>query len=253
MMEILLIVLGLAIGSFLNVCIYRLPKHMSISKPRSRCPKCDYQLNFSENIPILSYLFLRGKCSNCNTKISLRYPLIEILTSVIFLVLYYYYGLTIETLLLCVLFSIVIIITFIDIDVQLIPNELLIIGLIPVLIYVILPGLSNIWVHLLGAVCLSGLFLLIGYIGKILYKEDSMGMGDVKYAFVIGLLLGWNSWFLAFGISFLTAAIIILIFSITKKLKSRQKIPFGPFMSIGLFTALILGDRIIEWYLQFYK
>jgi len=253
MMEILLIVLGLAVGSFLNVCIYRFPKHMSISKPRSRCPKCDHQLKFWENIPILSYIFLRGKCSNCNSKISLRYPLIEILTSIIFLLLHYYYGLTIQTLLLCILFSIVIIITFIDIDVQLIPNELLLIGLIPVLVYIILPGLSNILVHLLGAVCLSGLFLLIGYIGKILYKEDSMGMGDVKYAFVIGLLLGVKSGILAFGISFLSAAIIIFIYSITKKLKPRQKIPFGPFMSIGLFTTLIWGDRVIEWYLQFYK
>ena len=253
MIEILLIVLGLAIGSFLNVCIYRMPKHISISIPRSTCPKCEYQLKFWENIPVLSYLFLRGKCSNCNAKISLRYPLIEILTTLIFLLLYCYYGLTIQTLLLCVLFSTVIIITFIDIDVQLIPNELIIIGLIPVSIYIIIPGLSNIWMHLLGAVCLSGLFLLIGYIGKILYKEDSMGMGDVKYAFVIGLLLGWKSGILAFGISFISAAILIFIYLVTKKLKSRQKIPFGPFMSIGLLIALIWGDKIIEWYLLFYK
>ncbi|MBU0529479.1 prepilin peptidase [bacterium] len=253
MIEILLIILGLAIGSFLNVCIYRLPKHVSISKPRSHCLKCDNQLKPWENIPVLSYIFLRGKCSNCHTPISLRYPFIEILTSIIFLLLYYYYGLTIQTLLLCVLFSIVIVITFIDVDTQLISNELLIFGLIPVSIYIVLPGLSNIGTNLLGAIGLSGLFFLIGYFGKILYKEDSMGMGDIKYAFVIGLLLGWKSGILAFGISFLSAAIIIFIYSITKNLKPRQKIPFGPFMSIGLLIALIWGEKIIEWYLLFYK
>ena len=107
MIEILIIILGLAVGSFLNVCIYRLPKRESISKPRSRCPKCDNQLKPWENIPVLSYIFLRGKCSNCHTSISLRYPLIEIFTSLIFLLLYYYYGFTINVLLLCVFFSIV--------------------------------------------------------------------------------------------------------------------------------------------------
>ena len=138
MIEILIIVLGLAFGSFLNVCIFRLPNQESISRPRSRCPKCHHQLKFWENIPVLSYLFLRGKCSNCRANISLRYPLIEIITSLVFLLLYYYYGFTIKTLLLCVLISIVIIITFIDIDVQLIPNELLVLGLVPVSIYIIL-------------------------------------------------------------------------------------------------------------------
>ena len=253
MIEIFMIVFGLAVGSFLNVCIYRLPKGLSISKPRSRCLKCNHQLKFWENVPLLSYIFLRGKCSNCHTRISLRYPLIEILTSIIFLLLYSYYGFSINVLLLCVFFSIVIVITFIDIDTQLIPNKLLMFGLIPVSIYIILPGLSNIWMHLLGAIGLGGLIFLFGYIGKLIYKEDSIGMGDVKYAFVIGLLLGWRSGFLAIVISFLSAAIIIFVLFIQKKLKSRQKIPFGPFMSIGLLIALIWDDKIIDWYLQFFK
>jgi len=252
MVEILIIGLGLVIGSFLNVCIYRLPKQESISKPRSRCPLCNYQLKFWENIPIVSYFILCGKCSNCHGHISLRYPLVEILTSLTFLLLYFYYGFTIGTIILCALLCIVIIITFVDIDVQLIPNELLLISLIPITIYIMLISLSDIGTHLLGAIGLSLLLFLIGYFGKKLYKEDSMGMGDVKYAFVIGLLLGWKNGFLALGISFLFAAIIIFILYITKKLKSRQKIPFGPFMSVGLLIALIWGDKIIEWYLHFY-
>ena len=253
MIEILIIILGLSIGSFLNVCIFRIPAQVSISKPRSRCPKCKHQLKFWENIPVFSYLFLKGKCSSCRTPISIRYPLVEIFTSLLFLLLYYYYGFTIKTALLCMLFSIVIIITFIDIDVQIIPNDLLILGLIPVSIYVILLGLDNIMGHILGAMGLSAIFFLIGYLGKIFYKEESMGMGDVKYSFLIGLLLGWKSGLLALGISFLFAALFIVIIFIQKKLKSRQKIPFGPFMSIGLLIALIWGDKIIEWYLNFYK
>ncbi len=253
MIEVLIIILGLSVGSFLNVCIFRIPNREFISKPRSKCPKCKHQLKFWENIPIFSYLLLKGKCSSCHSHISLRYPLIEILTSLLFLLIYYFYGFTIETLLLCVLFSIVIIITFVDIDVQLIPNGLLILGLIPVSIYVILFGLENIWAHLFGAIGLSALFFLIGYLGKIFYKEDSMGMGDVKYAFLIGLLLGWKSGFLALGFSFIFAAFIIVILFIQKKLKSKQKIPFGPFMSLGLLVSLLWGHRIIEWYLHFYK
>ena len=253
MIEFLIIILGLSIGSFLNVCIYRLQHNESISKPRSRCPKCKHQLKFWENIPIVSYVFLRGKCSNCSLKISLRYPLIEILTSLLFLLLYYYYGYTIRTLLLIILFSIVIVITFIDIDVQIIPNKLLVLGLIPVSMYIALYGLNDIWGYLLGAFGLSALFLLIAYLGKIFYREDSMGMGDVKYAFLIGLLLGWKNGILALGISFIFAAVIIVVLFIQKKLKSKQKIPFGPFMSIGLLISLFWGDKIIEWYLNFYK
>ena len=112
-MIILVIILGLVIGSFLNVCIYRIQRNQSIIKPRSKCPVCGHKLKYWENIPILSYLFLRGKCSNCNTRISLRYPLVELLTSIVFLLLYYTFGYTVETFLFCILLCIVIIITFI--------------------------------------------------------------------------------------------------------------------------------------------
>jgi leader peptidase (prepilin peptidase)/N-methyltransferase len=244
-MIILVIILGLAVGSFLNVCIYRIQRNQSIIKPRSKCPVCDHRLKNWENIPILSYLFLRGKCSNCNTRISLRYPLVELLTSIVFLLLYYTFGYTVETFLFCILLCIVIIITFIDIDVQLIPNKLLVLCLVPTTIYIMLTGFNNIWIHLIGAIGLSGGFLLVGYLGKLIYKEDSMGMGDVKYAFVIGLLLGWKNGLLAVG--------IVLFLFIFKKLTPRQRIPFGPFMSIGLLVALVCGNKIINWYFHFYN
>ena len=247
------IVIGLVIGSFLNVCIYRLQKNESISKPRSHCPNCKYQLKVWENIPVLSYILLRGKCSNCKIKISLRYPLVEILNATVFVVVFYYFDISIETFLLMIFFSIVIIITFIDIDVQLIPNNLLLISILPIMAYILISQSNSYLSHIIGAILLALLFLIIGYIGKLIYKVDSMGMGDVKYAGVIGLLLGWEKGILAFVIAFFSAAAIIVIMSMYKKLSRKQRIPFGPFLSIGCFVAFFWGKAILNWYLGFYR
>lgn len=249
----LVIVLGLVIGSFLNVCIYRLQKNESISKPRSHCPNCKHQLKVWENIPVISYLLLRGKCSNCNIRISLKYPLVEMLTALVFSIIYYYFDISIETFLLMMFFSIVIIITFIDIDVQLIPNNLLIISILPIIAFILINQSNSYLNHINGAVLLALLFLIIGYVGKLIYKVDSMGMGDVKYAGVIGLLLGWEKGILAFVIAFFSAAAIIVIMSMYKKLSRKQRIPFGPFLSIGCFVAFFWGAEIMNWYLGFYR
>ena len=248
----LIIIIGLVIGSFLNVCIYRLQKHVSISKPRSHCPNCKHQLKIWENIPVLSYLLLKGKCSNCKIKISIRYPLVEILTDLTFVVIYHYFDISIETILLMIFFSIVIILTFIDIDVQLLPNNLLIISILPIIAFILINQTNSYLNHIYGAVLLASLFLMIGYVGKLIYKVDSMGMGDVKYAAVIGLLLGWEKGALALVIAFFSAAIIIIFMAIYKKLSRKQRIPFGPFLSIGCFAAFFWGTDILNWYLGFY-
>lgn len=250
---LLIIVLGLVVGSFLNVCIYRLPRDMSIVKPRSKCTNCDHQIRAWENIPIISYILLGGKCSNCKTKISIRYPLVEALTALIYFVIYFYYGLTIETLLLLILFSIMIVLTFIDIDFQLLPNNLLIIALIPILIFVYLQYSESLLNHLIGGIVMFTTFLFIGYIGKLAYKVDSMGMGDVKYAAMIGLFLGWKLGILAFVISFFSAAILIAVISIKRKIDRKQRLAFGPFLSLGCFVAFFWGSEIINWYMAFYK
>ena len=249
----LVIVLGLVIGSFLNICIYRLQKNESISKPRSHCLNCKYQLKVWENIPVISYLLLRGKCSNCNIRISLRYPLVEMLTALVFSIIYYFFGISIETLLLIIFFSIIIIITFIDIDVQLIPNNLLIISILPIIAFILINQSNSYLSHIIGAILLALLFLIIGYVGKLIYKVDSMGMGDVKYAGVIGLLLGWEKGILVFVIAFFSAAVIIVIMLMYKKLSRKQRIPFGPFLSIACFVAFFCGADILNWYLGFYR
>lgn len=249
----LVLVLGLVIGSFLNVCIYRLQKNESISKPRSHCPNCKHQLKVWENIPVISYLLLRGKCANCNIRISLKYPLVEMLTALVFSIIYYYFDISVETFLLMMFFSIVIIITFIDIDVQLIPNNLLIFSILPLVTFVIVNHPNSYQSHIIGGILLTLIFFIIGYIGKLIYKVDSMGMGDVKYAGVIGLLLGWEKGILAFVIAFFSAAAIIVIMSMYKKLSRKQRIPFGPFLSIGCFVAFFWGAEIMNWYLGFYR
>ena len=192
---------------------------------------------------------LRGKCSACGTTFSIRYALVEILTAAIYFTIYWRFGYTWETLLYILFFTVIIVLSFIDIDFQIIPNELLMISLVPVLVLLIFNGLDGIWNNLIGAVVLVGVFLLMGYLGKIAYKQDSMGMGDVKYAFVIGLLLGWKTGLLAVMLSFFAAAIMVLIMKFTSGVESRQRIPFGPFLSIGLFISTIWGNQIIEWYI----
>ena len=253
MNTILIIVLGVVVGSFLNVCIYRLPRNISIVTPRSKCTNCDHQIKSWENIPIISYIFLGGKCSNCKTKISLRYPIVEALTAVIYFIIYNYYGVTIETLLLLVVFSVIIILTFIDMDFQILPNNLLIIGLIPVVIFVYLQYSESIINHLIGGIMLFAIFLLIGYLGKLAYKVDSMGMGDVKYATVIGLFLGWKLGIVVFIVSFFSAAILIVIISLGRKIDRKQRLAFGPFLSLGCLIAFFWGTEIINWYMAFYK
>ncbi len=156
-------------------------------------------------------------------------------------------------MILMLLFSLVIVITFIDIDVQLIFNNLLIVSLLPIIAFIIIDQSLPYINHIAGAILLALVFYLISYIGKLIYKVESMGMGDVKYAAVIGLLLGWEKGILAFVIAFVSAAVIIVVISLYKKVSSKQRIPFGPFLSIGCFIAFFWGNDILNWYLGFYR
>lgn len=244
------IIFGLMIGSFLNVCIYRIPREESIVHPRSRCPNCKHQLRFWENIPVLSYLFLRGQCSSCKTSISSRYIFVELLTALLFILLYNHYGWSLDFLMFIIFSCIILVITFIDIDYQIIPNQLLLIGLIPGVYQIISVGFRNSGLYFIGAVGLGLGILLISLIGNILFKKESMGMGDVKYAALIGLLLGWQNGLLAVFLAFLSSAILILILLPLGKISFGQRIPFGPFLSLGTIIALLWGPVIIRIYLN---
>ncbi|MCX7921614.1 MAG: prepilin peptidase [Clostridia bacterium] len=257
---IYVIILGLVIGSFLNVCIYRIPREESISVPPSHCMNCGTRLKPLDLIPVFSYIFLRGKCRYCRDKISFRYPLIEMITAAGFGVLYYKYGTAghiVEFIAYSYFFAILVTVFFIDLDHMIIPDGLVIAGLIggsvitvynvfnPVEIY----GDRMWWNPLVGLFTGSGFLLLIAVIGYKVYKSDeAMGMGDVKIFAPIGLFLGWKMTIVALFLSVVIAGVISLFLIVTKVKDRRSTIPFGPFIVIATYITLVWGWNILNWW-----
>lgn len=240
--------LGLCVGSFLNVVIYRLPHGESVCLGRSRCPVCGQTLAWYDLAPLFSYLALRRKCRYCRTGISRRYPLVELLTGVVFVGLYYHFGPTPVLAKYLFLVAVLIAVTFIDLDHCLIPNQLVLAGLIGGVISMPLAGDVRIQSALLGALIGSGFLLLVAIASK-----GGMGGGDVKLAAVTGFFLGWplGPLGLYFGICLGgIAGIMLLLLGIKKR---KDAIPFGPYIVLGTMVALLWGNRILGWYLQFFS
>lgn len=189
---ILIFSLGLIVGSFSNVCIYRIPRNESVIYPASHCPKCRTKIKPVDNIPLLSYILLKGRCRNCGSKISIQYPVVEFLTGLIYLIIYLIYGLSIQSLVYIILSSALIIITFIDLNEQIIPDIISLPGIVVGLILsFIVPYISFIN-SALGALVGGGVILIITWVGSIIFKKEAMGGGDVKLAAMIGAFLGWR-------------------------------------------------------------
>lgn len=258
--KIFIFLTGLCFGSFLNVCIYRIPLEQSIVFPPSGCPKCNNRLEAIDMIPVLSYIFLKGKCRNCKEPISIQYPIVEFLTAVIWLVTYLRYGFTVETAGLIYLFTILIPIFFIDFKHMIIPNGLVLIGLAGgaiVLAYHIFVGPfalyeSSLWyTPLIGMVSASGILFAIAIIGLMIYKNDgAMGMGDVKLFMPIGLFLGWKLALLALFLSIMLGGIISIILLLFKIKDRKSAIPFGPFIISATFFAALYGNQFLRWYFK---
>ncbi len=285
---------GAIIGSFNNVLIYRLPREMSIVFPPSHCPVCKRKLKPWHNIPIVSYIILRGRCYYCKAPIPIRYLIVEVLTALSFLFCFLKFGFSLDTLRWMAFFGIAIPITFIDWEWQIIPDELNIalgiVGLIFATLYSVLSSsLTPLLEALLTAFLFSGLFISIYFIGKLIFKKEALGLGDVKLAFALGLFLAKpHLVFLTTFISFTVGAIYgISAYLIKNMLKPRFKVDipverwslgllaiplfggilrefliyeedvrhsfylaFGPFMLLGALLAGLYGDTIIKWYLD---
>ncbi len=264
--------LGLVFGSFLNVCIYRIPEKISLLWPASTCINCSKRIVWYDNIPVLSYLFLRGKCRHCQHKISALYPIIEIITGVVFLLLFHS-VLMVSGGLICayifyLIFSCLLIVgSFVDLKLYIIPNEITYTGLVLAPIAsVVCPGLHNLnsvpgdanqWMDSLqgsmkGIIVGGGMIYLCGVIGKLILRKDAMGFGDVKLMGVIGGFLGWK---LAVGTFFL-APFFGLLFGIPRLISKKGKmIPYGPFLSLAAFICLLfkgVSVEIIDNYLDIY-
>lgn len=249
---------GLIIGSFLNVCIFRIPEGRSIVAPPSSCTNCATQLKPLDLVPVFSYLFLRGKCRYCKAKISPRYPLVELATACTFTGLFLKYGLSAQFFAFIILISILTAVFFIDIDHRIIPDELVIAGLAAGFVFFVynifrpMPayGGGGWWTPLIGMVSGSGILLLIAIAGMLVYKtDDAMGMGDVKLFAPIGLMLGWKLCLAALFISVLLAG-FTSIFLITIRRKGRKDtIPFGPFIVAATYITMLFGWDIVNWYI----
>ena len=257
-MWVLIFLLGLAIGSFLNVCIYRIPlPDVSVHSPRrSFCPACNETVSAYDNIPVLSYLLLRGKCRHCSASISVLYPLVELATAGLFLVMYYRFGLTLEFLLALVFLAVLVPIFVIDVQHYIIPNVLIITGLILgfLIVCAIAYQRSDVWyllIRLIGAVAGGSALWVVAVIGTAALRKKAMGGGDIKLMALIGLFLGaWPELAMVIAFSALGGAIVgtTLILS---GVKSRESpIPYGPFLAGAAVLILLWGDILWRLYLQ---
>ena len=248
---VLIFILGLIVGSFSNVCIYRIPRNESIVYPASHCPKCRSNISPKDNIPLLSFILLKGRCRNCKSKISLQYPIVELLTGLIYLIIYLIFGLSIQTLIYIILSSALIIIAFIDLNEQIVPDVISLPGIVIGFIISFFVSYISFINSALGVLVGGGIILIIGLAGSVIFKKEAMGGGDVKLAAMIGAFLGWRYIIISLFLGFFLGA-LAGIFLILSKIRSREDaIPFGPFIVLGSFITLLWGEKIISWYIGF--
>jgi len=239
--------LGIIIGSFLNVVIYRLPEGKSIIYPPSHCPKCNKRLKMIDLIPVLSYLSTRGKCRYCKEKISFQYPFVELLTGFLFLSAYLKFGLNIKLIFMLILLSSLIVISFIDYKFMIIPNVITYPGVIIGLLYAIIFEYINIINSLLGIFIPAFLLLIIALIFR-----GGMGIGDIKLVAMLGAFLGYKYTLAAIFIGSVFGSIIGLTLMSLGILKKKSRIPFGPFICIGAVLMIFYGDYLISFYLSLF-
>jgi leader peptidase (prepilin peptidase)/N-methyltransferase len=242
-------VFGAVIGSFLNVCIYRIPAGVSIVHPPSRCPACGSSIRWYQNVPILSYLLLRGKCADCGVRISARYPLVEALTGLLFALVLYRIGFQWATLVYWLFAAALIVITFIDFDHQIIPDMISLPGIaVGFLCSFAVPWIS--WTDsLLGILAGGGSLYLVAVVYEQLAKKEGMGGGDIKLLAMIGAFLGWKAVLPVIFFSSLMGTLVGVPVMLIKKAGSKLAIPFGPFLAAAALFYLFWGAALIRWYL----
>ncbi len=266
--KIIIFVFGSVIGSFLNVCIHRLPQGESIVWPRSHCPKCKQRIPGYDNIPFLSYLMLGGKCRFCKQKISLKYPLVELLTAIIFVIFYSHFGLSYNFIIYALFACGLIVATFVDIEHRIIPDEISIGGIAIGFILTSIKGFNlqpltidfkPMLNSFLGIIVGGGVLYLTGFLFDIVYfkllkkppiqgETESMGGGDIKLLAAIGAFIGWKRVLLTFFLAPFFGAIVGVINLVTKK---DHTIPYGPFLSFASIISLFWADRIIRLLIGF--
>ena len=248
---VLIFVIGLALGSFLNVCIYRIPSKKSLLFPGSFCPRCGAKIRFYDNVPLLSYIILKGKCRACQAKISLQYPLVELVTAALLVMLYLRFGPSWNFAARGILILLMILTFFIDLKHRIIPDLLTLPGVVLGFLLSFLVDSPSVLNSALGAIVGGAIFYLAAVFGDLLFKKESMGGGDIKLAMLLGAFLGWKNVILVFFLSAFLGTLMggaAMFFS--KQVKETRTIPFGPFLALGAIVAIFVGDAIISAYLK---
>ncbi len=249
LLNLYVILLGLCIGSFLNVCIYRLPSERSIVHPASACPACGTPLRWYDNIPVISYLLLRGRCRACKAGISFRYPMVEMLSALFALAVFLRFGPRAESLVFFVFIAALLVITFIDIDHRIIPDVISLPGIpIGFAASFLLPQVS--WhASLLGILIGGGSLFAIAWGYRLLTGKDGMGGGDIKLLAMIGAFIGWHGVLFTIMAASFTGTLAGLLVMIKNRKNMKLAVPFGPFLAIGAILYIFFGPQLIEWYM----
>ena len=246
-MDIFLVVIfGLVIGSFLNVCICRIANEESIAFPPSHCSNCGYELKAKDLIPVLSYIFLGGKCRSCKEKISIQYPIVEILNAILYIAIYLKFGFTLNLFKFCLFASLLIVIGFIDFKTKYVYNSTVVFGVVSGILFAVLEWMetkSIPWNYIAGA------FIGFGIIYLIVILTRGMGEGDIDIALICGLFLGIKGILVTLFLAIILGGIVATIILIFKLKERKAEIAFGPYLAIGGIIACLYGSRLIDIYL----
>ncbi|MDD5558818.1 A24 family peptidase [Candidatus Methylomirabilis sp.] len=241
------------VGSFLNVCIWRIPRDESLALPGSHCPRCNGPIGWYDNIPLVSFVWLAGRCRRCKAPIHWRYPLVEGLTAGLYLMTVLHSGIAIRTAFLLLFLSVLVVITFIDLDHGIIPHILTLPGIPLGLISSVLTFDPSPLEAVTGALVGAGLVYLIAVYAEVAFQQESMGGGDVTLLSMIGAFLGWRLMLVSFGFAVVSGACLSLGLIAAGVLSRKGRIPFGPFLALGAVVTLFAGDRVIDWYMSLFR
>jgi leader peptidase (prepilin peptidase)/N-methyltransferase len=239
---------GAMLGSFLNVCVYRLPRDESVVHPRSRCPGCGATIAWYDNVPVLSWLFLRGRCRRCAAPISPQYPLVEAGVGAIWALAVWWYGLAVPALIAATFATLLLGILLTDLRHMLIPDEFSLGGLGLGLGFSLLAGGLSPLAAVIGAAAGYGLLWLAGAVGTWWAGRDAMGGGDLKMMAMVGAFLGWRGVLLTVFLGALIGTVVFLPALLRRE--RHKEIPFGVFLAVGAMAAMLGGDRIVAWYTE---
>jgi len=247
-------IFGAVIGSFLNVCIHRLPREESIVSPSSRCPVCGTPIRSHDNIPLLSYVLLRGKCRTCKASIAWRYPLVEFLSGLFSVLLLLRYGISSLYFIYFALFASLIVISFIDLAHRIIPDEISLPGIVVGVVVSWLQPQLALKESLIGVLLGGGSLYLIATMYHLVTKREGMGGGDIKLLAMIGAFIGWKGvLFTILCSSFIGALVGSIVILATSGTDGKYAVPFGPFLSLGGIAYVFVGDMSITWYIGFLR